>query len=198
MEIIETIVYNFDELNEQAKQKAIERLRLTKYESSDVPQWAIDDCYLLEPHNNELTLLFGERYSKLDKPILGNTRKLYFDLERNRHIDADEAIIVNYEDMFLEWLGIPESLSQKLYWRIKDNGYRYADTIIEFEPNDHDYEFNEKENEILTNAIDKFSSHMEEVLDNIEKCILYQYSDECIIQDIEANDYKFTENGIIF
>jgi hypothetical protein len=198
MQIIETIVYSFNELNEKAKEKAIEKIRMTKYESGDIPQWAIDDCYLFEPSHIELSLLFNERYNKLEKPILGNTRKLYFDLERNRHIDADEAIIVNYEDMFLEWLGIPKFLSERLYWRIKDNGHRYADTIIEFEPNEHDYEFTDEENKILTNAIDKFSSHMEEVLDKIEKNIDYYYSDEAIIEDIESNDYQFTENGTIF
>jgi hypothetical protein len=195
MKTIEVKIYYFNELTTAAQQVAIEQFRDRKYEDSSVSEWVIDDCYLFEPKNAVMEGLFGEEYKKLNKPVIANTRKVYFDTERNRHLDADEGIQINNEKMFLIWLGIPEEMHEKVYFTIKNNWARYPDTIIKFEENDSDYHFTEEENTILKNAANKFSDHMEEVLNRIGEAIDYQYSDECIAEEIEMNEYEYTADG---
>ena len=196
MKTIEVQIYYFNELTTAAQQIAIDQFRDRKYEDSSVTEWAIDDCYLFEPRNAEMENLFGEEYIKLNKPVIANTRKnIYFDTERNRHLDADEGIEITNEKMFLIWLGIPEEMHEKVYFTIKNNWARYPDTIIKFEENDCDYHFTEEENTILENAAEKFSDHMEEVLNRIGESIDYQFSDGCIAEEIEANQSEYTADG---
>jgi hypothetical protein len=193
MKTIEVKIYYFNELTTAAQQIAIDQFRNRKYEDSDILEWAIDDCFLFEPR--EIQALFGEEYTKLKKPVMANTRKVYFDTERNRHLDADEGIQITNEKMFLIWLGVPEEMHEKVYFTIKNFGGRYPDTIIQFEENECDYEFTAEENKILLNAANKFNDHMEEVLNRIEQSIQWQFSDECIAEDIEINQYEYTADG---
>lgn len=195
MKTIEVKVYFFNELSEQAKKIAIEQARNRKYNDSSIAEWTIDDCYLFEPKNEELINLFGEEYSKLDTPIISNTRKVYFSVDRDRYLDADEGILITNEKMFLIWLGLPLEMHDKVYFTIKNNWHRNPDTIIKFEENDCEYQFTDEENKILENASEKFSDHMGNVLNNIEKSIDYQFSDECIAEELDINLYEFTENG---
>ena len=194
MKTIEVQIYYFNELSAAAQQVAIDQFRNRKYEDSSVIDWTIDDCFLFEPR--EIQGLFGEEYKKLNKPVIANTRKnIYFDTERNRHLDADEGIEITNEKMFLIWLGIPEEMHEKIYFTIKNNWARYPDTIIKFEENDSDYQFTDQENVILENAAQKFSDHMDEVLDRIGESIDHQFTDEYIAEEIEINEYEYTEDG---
>jgi hypothetical protein len=193
MKTIEVKIYYFNELTTAAQQIAIDQFRNRKYEDSSIAEWAIDDCFLFEPR--EIQALFGEEYTKLKKPVMANTRKVYFDTEINRHLDADEGIQITNEKMFLIWLGIPEEMHEKVYFTIKNFGGRYPDTIIQFEENECNYEFTAEENKILENAAEKFNDHMEEVLNRIEQSIEWQFSDECIAEDIEINQYEYTADG---
>ena len=74
MKTIEVKIYYFNELSAAAQQIAIDQFRNIKYEDSSVAEWTIDDCYLFEPEHAEMTLLFGEEYKKLTKPVIANTR----------------------------------------------------------------------------------------------------------------------------
>jgi hypothetical protein len=195
MKTIEVKIYYFNELTTAAQQIAIDQFRNRKYEDSSIAEWVIDDCYLFEPKNAVMENLFGKEYTKLNKPVMANTRKVYFDTEINRHLDADEGIQITNEKMFLIWLGVPEEMHEKVYFTIKNNWARYPDTIIKFEENNSDYHFTEEENTILKNAVNKFSDHMEEVLNRIGEAIDYQYSDECIAEEIEMNEYEYTADG---
>ena len=198
MKTIQVKIYYFNELTTAAQQVAIEQFRDIKYEDSSVYEWVIDDCYLFEPKNAVMERLFGEEYTKLNKPVMANTRKVYFDTDRNRHLDADEGIQITNEKMFLIWLGIPEEMHEKVYFTIKNNWARNPDTIIKFEENDSDYHFTEEENKILENAAEIFSNHMEEVLNRIEESIEYQFTDEYIAEEIEMNEYEYTADGKIY
>jgi hypothetical protein len=196
MKTIEVQIYQFNELSPAAKQVAIEQNRKMKYEDYSVVQWAIDNCYLFEPENSVMETLFGEEYTKLTTPVIANTRKnIYFDTDRNRHLDVHQAIEITNEKMFLAWLEIPEQLQEKLFYTITKTYERSPDTIIEFEEGENDYEFTNEENMILKNAAHKFSSHMDKVLKRIEESIEWQFTDECITEDIEANEYEYTADG---
>lgn len=199
MKTIEIQLFKFDELDSDAKQYAVRQVmdRMLRYD--EIGNWAIDDCYLFEPPHKDLYELFGDEWMKsMDKPILGNNRKVYFDTDRNRHLDADEAIIVNDEEKFLLWLGISKDLQQKITWEIKNGWVRCPDTKIIFEAYGYEYEFTKEEEIILENAEDKFSDHMHEVLNRIENSIEYYLSEEYAEEEIQTNDYDFTEDGTIY
>ena len=44
-------------------------------------------------------------------------------------------------------------------------------------------------------AEEKFNSLIRDIIDRIESSIDYRFTDEAIIEDIEANDYEFLSNG---
>ena len=176
MRIIETKVYEFNELSEEAKEKAIDNMRTRMYDW-DIHYWVIDDCYLLNPKGiNDL--------------IIGNTRKIYYSLDRDRYIDISNGMEINNDIAFLEWLEIPFDIHDKVYYTIgKDT--------IEFEENEDGYTFTDNELEILDNAKEIFEDHCAWVLNCIESNIEYYFSDENIIEDITCNEYEFTEEGNI-
>ena len=195
MKTIELNIYKFNELSPKAQLNAIDRQRNGLYNDSWINEWVIDDCYLFEPKHDELIALFGDRYKNMTMPIIGNTRKVYYSLDRNRYIDAENGIIVNNEEMFLTWLGIPKELQNKLSFTIRYS--RFDGTIVEFMEYDEDG-WDEEEIKILNDAKDKFYWHMDDVLQRIEEGINYRYSDESITEELLANDYDFTENGTIY
>lgn len=197
MKTIELNIYKFDELIGNARNTAIEEYREIMYTDNDFGQYAIDDCYLFEPRHTEI-VDFCPAYADYCKPIIGNTRKVYYELDRNRHLDASKGIVINNETMFMEWLEIPEGMHHRIYYTIKNTWQRYPDTIIRFEENDISDEFTEDEMKILENAQDKFSNHMEDVLDRISQAYEYYFSDEYIAEHLEINLYEFTEDGKIY
>jgi hypothetical protein len=52
--------------------------------------------------------------------------------------------------------------------------------------------------DVIQDAIDKFEEHISDCLASIEKNIDYMFSDEAIIEDIEANGLEFTEAGLLY
>ena len=86
----------------------------------------------------------------------------------------------------------------KVYFKISATQARYADTIIEFEENRCDYIFSDEERKILDYAEVKFSNHMEDVLGRISEAYEYYFSDEYIAEQLEINEYEFTEDGKIY
>ena len=195
MRVIETQLFKFSELSDDAKKFAMEQYREREYFDDWGIRLVIDDCYLFEPEYAELHKLFGKEYDDRKNPIIGNTRKVYFDTDRNSHLDADEGIVINDERMFLLWLGIPENMHEFLCFTIKNTHARYSDTIIEFEEKVLGYDFSDEENKILEDAADKFSDHMDNVLKNIKQSIEYYYSDENLMEQLDMYEYEFYEDG---
>lgn len=177
MRTITTTVYSFDELNDSAKEKAIDNIRKSYYRYNDFSEYVLDDCYLLEP----LEL-------RANKEILiENNRKVYFSLDRNRYIDISNAMEIQNSTLFLKWLGIDDDLIDKVdYTILKDE--------IEFS-NQSDDEFTDEEITILYAAEIKFKLHCQDILNCIEKSIDYCFSDESITEDIYANELEFTDKG---
>ena len=187
---VETLeVYKFDELSEQAKQVAIEEVRNEYYEYNDFANWAVDDCALFEPKEKELIELFGEEYNF---PLIKNTREsIYFDTERNRFLDCEKAMQITNKKQFLLWLGIDveDEAFENIYFEIITPNYRNASTEIAFD--DYDEMFEDR----IDTAVERFNSLISDIIDRIEADIDYRFTDEAIIEDIEANDYEFLSNG---
>jgi|GEM_PF-2426799 len=185
LRIIETKVYSFNELNDQAKENAINNIRDLDH---DFAEWAVDDCSLFEP----IEVLLGKDYSF---PLFRNNRKdIYFDIDRDNFLECDKAIEITNDAHFFKWLNIPKRLANKVDYNIHTSNYRNSSTTIEFDKREY-FNITDKENITLDLAMNKFESHIEDVLNRIKTDIEYQYSDEGIIDTIEGNDYEFTTNG---
>ena len=187
MRTIRTKVYKFEELVVDAQQNAIEEIRNDYYENNDFGSWAVDDCSLFEPKQEELDLIgfTGEL-------LIENTREsIYFTTDQNRFLDCAIAMQVTNDDLFLKWLGIDRNLEGlgDITFNIFTSGYRNADTTIDFDDYPSMYD------NLIENATKKFDNHIQDVLKRIEADIDYRFTDEAIIDDIEANDYEFLSNG---
>lgn len=185
MRTITTNIYSFNELSETAKQKAIENVRNSYYVDNEFLEWAIDDCCLLEPPHEELATLFGDKYKF---PLLKNNRKAYCSLDRDRYIDISNAMEVTNEVQFLTWLGLGSGLISKVDYTIK------ADSIEICSYDD----LSESEIEAIEDAVEKFEDHCQTVLNRIETSYEYRFTDEAIIEDIEANEVEFLMDGTIY
>jgi hypothetical protein len=186
MRTIRTKVYKFEELSEQAKEVAIENYRNSSA-LDDVGTWAVDDCALFEPIQTELDSIGFDSSKGF---LIKNTREsIYFDTDRNSFLDCAKAMVITNDDLFLKWLGVPIECIKDIKYSIFTSNNRNGDTTIDF-----DNYLSEFDNEI-SDATKKFKKHIQDVLNRIEVDIDYRYTDESIIQDIEANDYEFTING---
>lgn len=189
MRTIRTKVYKFNELVVDAQQNAIEAIRQDYYEYNDFASWAVDDCALFEPKHQELEELFGKDY---DFPLIKNTREsIYFDTDRNSFLDCAKAMEVTNDKQFLLWLGIDTNSAglEDIAFDIFAPNYIYADTTIEFDDYNSDYD------DLIENATKKFNNHIKDVLERIKADIDYRFTDEAIIDDIEANEWEFYKNG---
>ena len=107
----ETIeIFKFEELNPEAQAKAIEKFRNKLYQHNDFAEWAIDDCFLLNPPHKEVVKLTTEL---TDDILIKNTRKIFFDLGRGRYIDISNAMEVQDNDLFLKWLGVTDRMIEE-------------------------------------------------------------------------------------
>ena len=187
MRTIETKLFSFNELSEEAKEKAIENVRQSYYEYNDFAEWAVDDCALLEPKHEEVESIEGYSF-----PLLKNTRgKIYFDTGRSSFIDCEDAIEVTNNIVFYKWLQIPEEVynGEDFNYEILTPKYRNSDTTIIFDG------YLSEHGDVIDDAIDKFNDLMSDVLQRIENDIDFRFSDESIEDDIVSNEYEFEENG---
>jgi len=189
MRTIETKVYSFNELSEEAKENAINNTRDLDH---DFAYWAVDDCSLFEPKERDLEVLLGKDYSF---PLFKNNRKdIYFEFDRCTFLECHKAIEITNDAHFFKWLNIPKRLANKVDYNIHTSNYRNSSTTIEFSHYKQN-DFTDIEQDYLGQAIEKFESHIKHVLNRIKTDIEYRYSDEGIIDTIECNDYEFTDNG---
>lgn len=187
MRTITKTLFTFEELSEEAKEKAIEKMRESYYQYNDFASWAIDDCTLFEPKHEELESIEGYEF-----PLLENTRKnIYFSTDREWHLDCENALIVTNDEHFYKWLGIPEDIynGEDFSYRIFTPRGRYETTTIDFDG------FNSDFGDVIDAAVEKFDDLMQSVIERIEQAIDYRFTDEAITEDIAANEYEFDEYG---
>ena len=98
---------------------------------------------------------------------------------------------MNKQNKFLLWLGLTEDIinGDDFSFNIFTPNYRNANTTIGFDGFKSDFD------EIFLNAARKFNKHIQSVLKRIEADIDYRFTDEAIIEDIEANEYEFLSDG---
>lgn len=185
MKTLRLKIYKFNELNKKAKEVAIEQIRNNYYENNDFGSWAVDDCALFEPKQQELDLIgFAGEF------LIKNTREsIYFTTDQNKYLMCAKAMQITNDDLFLKWLGIPNECLNDIVYSLFNSGYRNDSTKINFDNYLSMYD------NAIENATKKFNNHIQDVLKRIKADIDYRFTDEAIIDDIEANEYEFLSNG---
>jgi len=196
--------FKFEDLSPEAKEKALDKLR----DINQDYEWWDGDLWLelseKEMKESNIKLLSKDWFNKpLDENEIpqGEEYPAYtglfkwesmeFDLDRGNYLQF-KGLEIKSDDVFKKFLGIPKNLRDKIdYWFVN---YGENDTVIEI-GSKHNKEFTHKEELIIDKAILKFSEKINEVKSDLKKESDYRYSDEAIIQTIEANDYDFNSDG---
>lgn len=193
MRIIETQAYTFDELSDDVKEKVIEKFREDKYEYLDI-SWFSDDC---THHLSEQGFIDTKlQYS------LGNCQGDGLSFE------ADEY--TKLKDLYLQELGKGKEKTAQL---LADNtmfvctgnkGYYCfaSESDVDIYIDNYNSSINtdcENINEVVNNVLCELQCIYIDLCSKLEKNyydeIEYQQSDECIIEDIQCNEYEFTKDG---
>jgi len=208
MRTIEVKLFSFDELSEEAKEKAINKFRDNEYNTTP---WFIDDANntfekfadlfsihwqnidYCEPYRNEYKIRLDDNVltltgQRLATYIWNNYKNDLFKRKYLKSFDGHKK-----HKNIINQMGVNKYCSY--YSPIKlDNscvltGVCYDESVLK-----PIYEFlnNPKDNvdfETLLN--DCIYSLCGDVADEYE----YQFSDEAIIETIQANEYEFTEDG---
>jgi hypothetical protein len=185
---METKVYKFNELSEEAKENAIDRLRDINV---DYEGWWEDDFLLDIGLPKNIANKINNGY------VIFNWERIYFSLDRDRYIQfVNLEVEDKYIDLFRQFLGIPKALWKNVYYEFVDSSYANTDTTIEFEHQEWtDKDFTEKQWIILDKAKEKFNNLVYNAKQVLRDSYYYLISDESIIETIKMNDYEFTEEG---
>ncbi len=191
MRIIETEVYTFDELSDDVKEKVINKFREDKEVFLD---FFNEDCvyYAKEKGFEDIELQYSLGYCQGD----------------GLSFSAQEYTML--KDLYIQELGEGKEKTAQL---LADNStfictgnigrYCYGsspdiDLYIE-NYNSSIMTDSENINEVISNVLNELEQKYIDVCSELETRgydeIEYQQSDECIIEDIEANEYEFTKDG---
>jgi len=188
-------VANFDDLPEDVKERALENYRYINVEHD---WWDFEG--LLDFSEEELEKWPADMREKYleSKMLLFSYKIGAFEFDRDTYLQFEE-VKVNDEDMFYSWLGIPQSMRDKVHYVFSTptgsvwSGER--STNLEFRV---DEELTGSEASILENATLEFKNKVHEALSSLRDEYYYQLSDEAVAETLRANEYEFTEDGEIY
>lgn len=196
MRIKKIKVYQYDELSDEAKEKALESL----YDINvDYAWWDFDGLTGLS--EEEMKEAGIDHYP--DEGIFGYEDK-YFSIDREWYLDLKDCFVPDRK-LFLKWLGIPQELHERTSYSIYTPSGRNKSTVIkiELEPKyievNGEYEtkvpITTEESDIITRAEQKFHNKIQDCLHLLRKDYEYRTSKEAIEETIRINEYEFTEDG---
>lgn len=185
MRIKETKVYKYDELTDEAKEKAIEKLWDINVDSE---WWDYDGKTGFS--QAEITK-YGLELAHSDDLL--EYKKLYFDIDRGAYIQFIDAEFA-HEETARRFLGVPAELWAKVDWRILDQPGRNSSTRLEYEHAEYE-DFTDEETRILDHAVSQFEDKVQEALNGLRGEYDYQTSREAVEETIRINEYEFNERG---
>lgn len=184
-------IYSFDELSEEAQEKAIEYFRNCKQQDGDLLMFFSDDVVeqLKEKGWNDVKLRYSLSCCQGDGLCFSGNLDLKWFLE-NEYSHKLPKYKVN-------------ALCEYIYSvHSKGNTGRYcyaSENQIEYDENYQNGEHWERIDKLWQNVLSEIKTSYMTLCRKFEKQgyneIDYQLSDECIKEDIQANKYKFLENG---
>lgn len=204
MEIKQITIYEFKELNDSAKEQAIEDFRNGKLEEYGWWDFLIDDFLSNVKEEHDLDF-------KQDD--------ISFSLDREYHISINDSKVQNelcnkFCDKGLIDVDLPNRFG--LYSNHLGGGIMSALTESEIYESLCELEYENEENELkevvkqnlhkletkkINDSVTEILYDLHEKLRTLLKAVQEEYeyrlSDESIIEDIEINEYKFNENGTL-
>ena len=172
-------IYSFNELSDEAKEKALSEYREVK-ESWD----SFDIDFLREDFKEEL-LKIG---------IL--IENFYFDIYKNEFYFSNPQIV--YPILFLEKMGFTKWLMVKeLSFKSEEEREEFKELLEDnFFITDNEMNYIESNGEAFEEEInEKFKDIRMKFLKQVREDYEYQMSDEALTEEIEANEYEFLNDG---
>lgn len=196
-------ILKFEELSPSAQSSAIREheWEMREKESQDALLWALDDCSLWEPPDEEMVAALGSDYydRNSDKQgygqfVFANRRNpLRLDTE-NRFLKFGKSLEITNGSMFLTWLGIPSEFHKDTEWEIDDTGSTRSKLILTLEIESDDPQRQQKL-EMLERGVCKFDVHIIKCLDRIETGFEEYFSDENVADRLQDSEREFTTEG---
>jgi len=202
-------IWTYDDAPDELKEKIIEKLRENKYE--------FGDNFFAEDQG----LIYDEQEKKDFEDIGLESNSVfpkYYDVGSNRGTDYVQfELKIADEKKFATYLGIPESLRLKVDFAFENDNRHDPDNTtlkihettdrIEIDPEeefdkemfdhlDKEDRINEDDYNRLRSASEKFDDLMHSALTHLVTNYEYQFSDEALIEDAQA-DMDFDEDGNI-
>ena len=213
MRTIQVNLYQFDELNEDAKEKALEWAR----EIDHTEFWFNEELkqFCESEWGNTVDVL--KKYPKNvpslpDIGLSADSKKCDYSVcawsQNHNHITPERITIQNL-DKFIEFLGM-DKRSWFIKWLLSDcidisiGDYSKGNMAVNIDICDwpesygDDPNISDKENQLekYSKMIeDKINSLLSKYTKSLIKQIEDSYSDESLTEFIEANEYEFLENG---
>lgn len=192
MRVIETKVFTFEELNSEARKKAIESLQHVNVKHDFWHDNAIDDAKqigaLMGIDIDEVH--FSGFWSQGDGACFTGTYA---------YKKGSVKAVKEYAPRCEEVHSIAERLSSiqkdnfyKLEATIKHSGHYYHEYCTDIDVRKDD---NYPSDAVIIEVADCLRDYMRWIYRQLEQEYDYQTSDEAIIDTIEANEYEFTEEG---
>ena len=194
-------LYNFDELSDEAQDKAVEKLADINVDDEwwecdgmlDLSAQEMKDRHMSREYMNMETMLFSYN-------------QIYFEgvgYSRNQYIQFPDVQVNNYE-VFRKFLRIPSRLWEVCDWQFETPtgyGYNAGTTELTIKPDKwderlQDYtDFTDKQQDIIDRAIGIMNDKITESLSNLSTWYDDLTSEKGIIETIKANEYEFTADG---
>jgi hypothetical protein len=194
-------IYSFSELSKEARKKAIIGVREELKENTPhdlVFDWAIDNCELFEPSEQDMRETFGDQYADdLGNDFLMKNLRTGI-THKNGNLNVTQALRITNQEMFKTWIGFP-----KIF-------HRYVECSIigmDEDPSTLDVEVclaidDPREGPVrslIEIAEKNFETHMTYVERKIINGISEYFSDDNLTETISANDrYEFLEDGTLY
>ncbi len=182
-----TDIFNFNELDDDAKETAREWIR----------GWITDDNNYAE---DDGLLYDDKRKIEMYVDIFDEPKPTQWSVGwGSQYIQFDELKVKNIE-AFRNWLGISKPLWERLGYEFVDHdtntSLQLFDEEVGYEVSDPEFSsFTEKQREQIENAKERFDDLMTDALKHLEDNFEYETSDENLDEVIEINEYTFDRKG---
>ncbi len=187
---MKTVTYNtykFEELSEEAQEKAIEKLRYINVEDGSWYEYDGKTGF----SSKELARMKVKVSDLKGNGELLTYKKLYFDTDRAGYIQFVDCDFAD-DEIARKFLRVPADIWERVSWSFS-NSYRDNTTKLIHEWQG-DRELTKRQEEILDRAVEIFSDKMEEALRELRDTYEYMLTDEAVKETI-CNEYDFTEDG---
>lgn len=185
---IKELVYKYDELPEDVKEKVLEK------------HWDINvDSDYWYDYDGKTGFTSAEikkyhlNFETSDEVI--DYKDMYFDIDRGQYIQFTD-VSWHDEENARRYLGLTKRIWERVYFSFVNVG-RNGTTRLNWEW-DYDYaEPTKHDKELLERAQERFDDKMQEALKGLSNTWDYQTSREAIEETIRINEYLFDLNGNI-